>query len=161
MLIAGIDVGLHGAIALLNGKRLLVSDMPTHELIRGGKKKHELDIHKLAQELTAPITHCYVEKVNSMPGQGVSSVFSFGTSYGIVLGILAAYKIPYTLVPPMTWKKALNVPAAKDASRARASQLLPQHAGIWSKVKHDGRAESALIALYGWRQQNGVSQNAG
>ena len=155
MIIAGIDPGLSGAIALLDaesGGVIDCVDMPTHQLLRGGKAKRELDAHALAGMIGRDrIGHCFIEAVSSMPGQGVSSVFSFGKSFGIVLGILAAQQIAFTLVSPVTWKKALGVPAAKDGARARASQLLPAASHHWPLIKHDGRAEAALIAYWGLR----------
>lgn len=153
MIVLGIDPGLSGAVALYNASNgaLQVDDMPTHELKRGGKNKRELDLPGLAGlfDVNGLVRMAFVEQVGAMPGQGVSSVFAFGKAYGAVLGILAARNIPMTMVPPQRWKKALNVPAAKDGARARASQLLPSHAAHWKRVKDDGRAEAALIAYYG------------
>jgi hypothetical protein len=70
----------------------------------------------------------------------------------ILIGVIAARSIPLTLVPPVRWKRALAVPKAKDGARARASQLLPGAAHQWQLRRHDGRAEAALLALYGARQ---------
>lgn len=159
-MILGIDPGLRGAIAYYRPgakDELTIVDMPTHQLMRGGKNKFELDPHAL-HKLLMPykLSSVYLEQVNSMPGQGVSSVFAFGKTYGIIIGVLAANGLPYTFVTPQTWKKKLQVPASKDAARARASQLLPAHADKWKLVKHDGRAEAALIAYYGWLQERGV-----
>ena len=159
-MICGIDPGLSGAIAFADGDKLIVVDMPTLALMRGGKNKREVDAHALARLLTAgnPLEydadacrHAFVEGVHSMPGQGVSGVFALGKGYGIILGILSALAIPYTVVAPRRWKNALAVPAAKDGARARASQLLPHAANQWPLKKHDGRAEAALLALYGQR----------
>jgi crossover junction endodeoxyribonuclease RuvC len=156
--VLAVDPGLHGAIALYDGDRLILRDMPIHALTRGGKAKHEIDLTELARLIDAanpdhdPIVHAFVEQIGPMPGQGVASMFAFGKGYGAILGILAAYFIPITLVTPLRWKKALQVPAAKDGARARASQLLPRHAGEWVRVKDDGRAEAALLGLYGQRQ---------
>ena len=126
--------------------------MPVFLLSRGGKTKRELDMHGLVAILRNwVISHAFVEQVASMPGQGVSSVFAFGQAYGAMLGVLAATGIPFTKVPPARWKRTLGVPAAKDGARARASELLPESAPLWRLVKHDGRAEAALIGLYGYR----------
>ena len=124
--------------------------MPTLILARAGKSKREVDAHVLADwiECERP-GHALIENVGAMPGQGVSSVFAFGKGYGVIIGVLCALQIPVTFVSPQRWKKALAVPAAKDGARARASQLLPSAASNWSRVKDDGRAEAALIALYG------------
>lgn len=148
-IIAGIDPGLSGAICLLNGTKCEVFDIPIFNLERGGKNKREIDIHLLCHLLRTKIDHCFLEQVGAMPGQGVSSMFAFGQTFGIIKGILVANDIPYTLVPPRRWKSFLRVPAAKDGSRARASQLLPNAAGQWALKKHEGRAEASLIALYG------------
>lgn len=149
----GIDPGLSGAIAFLDlaAGRLEVHDVPTFTLGRGGKMKREVDTVGLARLIDAggPISHAYVEQVGAMPGQGVASMFAFGKVFGIILGILAAGFVPLTLVTPQKWKRALGVPAEKDGARARASQLLPAHAALWTRVKDDGRAEAAMIALWG------------
>ena len=155
MIIAGVDPGLSGAVAFVDSaRRCLVHDIPTLALSRHGKNKREIDVHALAELLTEhPADHVFIEQVGAMPGQGVSSVFAFGKSYGIIIGELAVLKRPYTFVNPRLWKTALGVPAAKDGARARASQLLPAAAGQWTRVKDDGRAEAALIALYGHQLQ--------
>ena len=151
--VLGIDPGLSGAIALYTPetRALVIYDTPTFTLTRGAKAKREPDATELARIIDAsgPISHAFVEQVNAMPGQGVSSVFAFGKVYGLALGIVAANFIPLTLVAPLKWKRALSVPADKDGARARASQLLPEHAALWSRAKDDGRAEAALIAYYG------------
>jgi crossover junction endodeoxyribonuclease RuvC len=164
MIIAGVDIGLSGAVALLDaatGGVIDIWDMPTLALTRGGKNKRELDAHALAGALGRDrIGHCFIEQVGAMPGQGVSSVFSFGKSYGVTIGIMAALGIPMTFVAPAAWKRALQVPAAKDGARARASQLMPAAAHHWPLVKHDGRAEAALIAYYGLRMFSGLARAA-
>src|SRR5215472_11819655 len=102
MIIAGIDPGLSGALAFLDAASSMVLDivdMPTLALSRGGKKKRELDAHALARLLVAqPIGHAFVEHVGAMPGQGVSSVFAFGKSFGALIGVLAAVGVPMTFV---------------------------------------------------------------
>jgi crossover junction endodeoxyribonuclease RuvC len=161
--IIGIDPGLDGALAFLFRDTLTILDMPTVTIQRGGKNKRELDLAAIVKALDHGLyvpAHAFVEQVGAMPGQGVSSMFSFGKSYGSILGILAAKRIPYTLVPPVRWKRALAVPAGKDAARHRASQLLPAFADLWPLVKHDGRAEAALIAHYGDRTFGAESEAA-
>lgn len=160
MIVCGVDPGLSGALAFygtldtgISPIDCLTYDMPTLSLVRGGKNKREVDAHSLARLLKSrPIDHAFLEQVGAMKAQGVSSMFSFGKSYGIVIGVLATLEIPMTLVPPVRWKKAMAVPAAKDGARARASQLMPAFAWQWTRVKDDGRAEAACIALYGWRE---------
>lgn len=158
-MIIGIDPGLKGAIAFFeDGKIEAIFDMPTFEVERNKKKKSEVDVAMLVAHLNSPVTckaTAYLEKVGAMPKQGTSSMFSFGTSYGILLGVLGALYIPVVHVTPQKWKKALNVRGGKDASRLRASELMPNAASNWPLVKHDGRAEAALIAYYG-RQLEGA-----
>ncbi len=147
----GIDPGLGGAIAMLRGDRhVVVWDMPTVQ--RGGRG--ELDMRALADLLREPARgsiEAVVEHVHAMPRDSKVGAFSFGHSFGGARGVLAALSIPYTLAAPNVWKKALSVPAGKDAARARASELLPGFACLWPLKKHDGRAEAALLALYARR----------
>jgi crossover junction endodeoxyribonuclease RuvC len=153
MIVCGCDVGLTGAVALIDDAGAVeVFDMPTLMLARGGRSKNEVDAHALARLLAQPIDHAFVEQVGAMPKQGTSSVFSLGKAYGLVLGILAAHGTPLDLVPPRVWKAAMRVPAAKEGARSRASQLLPKSAHLWPLVKHHGRAEASLLALFGQRQ---------
>ena len=152
MIILGIDPGLSGALALYDTSEQTVEvfDMPVLELVRNGKKKGEVSAQALANLLAATtIKAAFVERVNAMPGQGVTSVFSFGRSTGIVEGILAAYDIPTTLVTPQAWQKAVGQRAGKDGSRERAMQLFPAQADLFQRKKDDGRSDAALIAYYG------------
>lgn len=153
----GIDPGLSGAIAIYNPENgdLDVYDMPTHAITVNGKKKNQIDLYQLGNlidTLKHKVKLAVVERVSSMPGQGVASVFSFGFSAGVAQGVLAANLIPMVLVPPAVWKRKYGLSSDKDASRQRASQLLPQHSKQWPLKKHDGRAESALLAHYGASQ---------
>jgi crossover junction endodeoxyribonuclease RuvC len=158
MILIGIDPGLSGALAFLpDGGATAIFDMPVHLLVRGGRRKREIDTAGLVALVAdhGPIDHAFVEQIGAMPGQGVSSVFALGKGYGMILGVLAALAVPITLVAPAKWKRALGVPAAKDGARARASQLMPAAARQWPLVKHDGRAEAALLAFYGLRTLHG------
>ena len=160
-MIAGIDPGLSGALFFLDPNHLSAGeavDLPVHLLMRGGKKKREVDVSGLIEILAGRrLEHAFLEQVSAMPGQGVSSVFAFGKAYGVILGAIAAHSIPLTLVAPIVWKRALAVPKAKDGARARASQLLPDAAHQWPRVHHHSRAEAALLALYGARKLNGAA----
>ena len=152
MIIVGIDPGLSGAVVFLNtiDRQLDIYDMPTVEVTRNGKKKRELSAQLLSNVLSAHVVNgAYLERVNAMAGQGVSSVFSFGRSSGIVEGILAAYDITTTLVTPQTWQKSMEVRGGKDGSRERAMQLFPTHVAMFARGKDDGRADAALMAAYG------------
>lgn len=155
----GVDPGLSGAIAAYDSETrdLQIHDVPTYELVRNGKKKREVDLHSCARiinYLAKPAgSSILIEQVGSMPGQGVSSVFAFGKVYGILLGISAAAFVPLDTVTPAVWKRAMGVTSSKDGSRAKASALLPQHSHLWSRVKDDGRAEAALIAIYASKRE--------
>lgn len=150
----GIDPGLSGAIALFDpvANDLDVWDMPTHQVTVNGKKKRQLDLYQLGMlidNIKPNIKLAVIEAVSSMPKQGVASVFSFGFSAGAAQAVVAANLIPMVLVPPSVWKRRYGLSSDKDASRQRASQLLPKHCSRWPLVKHDGRAEAALLAHYG------------
>ena len=147
--ILGIDNGLEGALAFYNESELMIYDMPALEV----KKRLTLDIQKikglLVQDRPA---HVFIEKLTPMPKVSGLTAFSMGHSEGVMLGLLTAFNMPYTLVRPAIWKKAMQCEADKDAARARASQLLPAHAHNWQRKKDSDRAEAALIALYGAKQ---------
>lgn len=148
-MILGIDPGLSGSLAFMDDE-LLIYDIPTLNIERNGKNKRQIDLPNLLYNLKLyPITHCYLENVHAMPGQGVSSMFQMGRGYGQIEMGLAALNIPTTYITSQVWKKSLAVPKDKDGARQRASQLMPQWAHNWPLKKHDGRAEAALIALYG------------
>jgi crossover junction endodeoxyribonuclease RuvC len=152
--IIGVDPGASGAIAILedNGKLVHVFDMPSVEIITGGKAKRRVSPEMLAAELRLYADQgavAYVEQVGAMPGQGVSSMFAFGQAFGIVLGVMAGLAIPTQTVTPGKWKKDLKLNGGKDASRAKAAQVWPAQAGEFKRVKDDGKAEAGLIALWG------------
>ena len=152
--IIGIDPGASGAVAILEdtGQLVQVFDMPAVEVVIGGKAKRRISPEMLAAELrlyNVDGTRAVIEQVNAMPGQGVTSMFSFGESFGLAKGVLAGLGIPVTSVTPGKWKKALGLNAGKDASRAKAAALWPQQAGEFRRVKDDGKAEAALIARWG------------
>jgi crossover junction endodeoxyribonuclease RuvC len=155
MTILGIDPGASGGIAFFSMQRGLLSifDMPTVEVKRGGKNKREVSAAMLNAIIGArDIDAAFVEKVGAMPGQGVSSMFQFGRSVGMIEGVLAALEIPTNYVTPQGWQKAVGARGGKDASRARAAELFPAYAANFSRKKDDGRADAALIAWYGAQQ---------
>lgn len=150
----GIDPGLTGALAFYDPVTgdLEIFDMPTFKEERNSKTKMTLDLYQLARivdDKASQVKQAVVELVNAMPKQGVTSSFSFGFSAGAAQTIVAANMIPMILVAPLRWKKVLKLNASKDASRIKASQVMPRHAHLWSLKKHDGRAEAALLAYYG------------
>ena len=153
MKVIGIDPGLSGAIAIINGTdNLTIFDMPTITVERNGKAKRQVSASELALILKTAKSddcHVFVEKVSAMAGQGVTSVFSFGRSFGMIEGILAALHMPVTYVAPATWVKAVHRGAGKDASRSRAMELFPDNQADFKRVKDDGRSDAALIAYWG------------
>lgn len=149
--ILGIDPGLSGALCFMGKEESFVTDMPVFEVMRNKKKKREINLQAVVGLISQHnISHCYFEKVGAMPGQGVTSMFAMGRGVGNLEGILAAFSVPVTYVTPQKWKKSLGVTGNKDESRKRASELMPDMAEYWPLKKHDGRAESALIAYYGF-----------
>ena len=152
--IIGIDPGAGGAVAILerSGELVHVFDMPSVEVISGGKAKRRVSPEMLAAELRLYNVHgtcAYIEQVGAMPGQGVSSMFAFGEAFGLAKGVLAGLGIPVQTVTPSKWKKALSLNAGKDGARAKAAALWPNQAGEFRRVKDDGKAEAALIAHWG------------
>jgi crossover junction endodeoxyribonuclease RuvC len=152
--IIGIDPGAAGAVAILepDGSLVQVFDMPSVEIVSNGKAKRRVSPEMLAAELRLYNVHgttAVVEQVGAMPGQGVSSMFAFGEAFGLAKGVLAGLGIPVQSVPPARWKRALGLNSGKDAARAKAAATWPQQAGEFKRVKDDGKAEAALIALWG------------
>jgi len=92
-----------------------------------------------------------IEDVHAMPGQGVTSMFGFGVSKGLVIGMLHAFKCPVFTVPPAVWKGVYGLSSNKDASRALASKKFPNSSYLWTRKKDDGRAEALLLADFGRR----------
>jgi len=150
----GIDCGLSGAIAILNDDLRLadVYDMPVmagtgkRQQVNGAELARKLYPHSSLFEDESAIA--YVERVSAMPKQGVASMFSFGTSYGIVLGVLAALQIPVVLVTPQSWKKEAGlVGKHKDYCRTLIQQRYPS--APLGRKRDIGRADAIAIALYG------------
>lgn len=149
MKIAGIDPGLSGAVCVFDVDKgmLTILDMPTVEVRSGKTMKRKLSEPMLA-ELLRPheIEHAALEQVSAMPGQGVTSMFNFGQTYGAIRGVLAGLRIPVTMVTPAKWTRDLKVSGGKHANRERAAQLFPAYAASFARVKDDGRADAALLA---------------
>ena len=149
--VIGIDPGASGAIALLvSGVLISVHDMPTVTVERNKAQKRQVcpaGLSLLMQQLSPH--RATVEKVGAMPGQGVSSMFSFGRSVGIIEGVLAAKQIPVTFTTPQAWQKLSGASKGKDGSRQRVMELFPSQAHLFARVKDDGRADAVLIALAG------------
>lgn len=149
---AGIDPGLDGAVALVGPDHIEVFDMPTFEL----KGKRRLDLFGLARFFDlhgSKMVRATIEEPNSMPGQGVASMFKFGFNCGVAQMAAACSFIPTKLVKPAAWKGAMGLSADKDASRALASRMFPKFGHLWARKRDDGRAESVLLAIYGSKLQ--------
>lgn len=151
--ILGVDPGLSGAMAMLNAGAVNVFDIPTTTRTVNKKEKRQIDPYQLSAwlEIQRPlIKFAVVERVGTMPGQGVTSAFNFGFTTGCIHGIIAACGIEIRTVPPQVWKRKYGLLGQnKDASRGEASRRFPQFTHLWQLKKHDGRAEAALLALYG------------
>lgn len=160
----GIDPGLSGAFAVYDhttNEVVVCTNIPTLTLRRNNKEKQAVDIHALLAAMRCvssnyPLITASIELVGAMPGQGVSSMFSFGDTNGCIKTAVAAAGIPYSFVTPGVWKKALQCPADKDGALLRASQLMPKSSMLWTpergvRTKEDckGLAEAALIAYWG------------
>lgn len=161
MLTLGIDPGLGGAFALydIDGGLLDVQDVPVLEARTSTRKiKRSIDAYEAARMVDVwakDIGLVMLEQVGVRPGEGAVGAFSFGEGYGLVRGICIAHFLRVETVTPQVWKRAMGVKGDKDESRARASQLMPSQCGRWSLKKHDGRAEAALIAMFGALRHHG------
>ncbi len=155
MLIIGIDPGISGSICFFeNGKIVEVVEMPT--MIEGKKNKKQIngsqiynEIIKRINELNKQDVRVVVEQVSAMPGQGVTSMFNFGQSFGIIKGICSAMRLPVYFVRPAKWKKYYNlINSEKDASRTRAIEIFPYFSNQLSKKKDSNKADAILISSF-------------
>ena len=147
MRVLGIDPGLSGAHVLLeNGVPIEWGVMPV--MVEGTSKR--INGASLASLWRfAKIDIAFMEQVGAMPGQGVTSMFSFGHSAGVVRGVLGALEIPTRLVTPQAWKKHVNLlNKDKDAARSMAIQFWPEWRELDKKGRGQALADAALIALY-------------
>ena len=153
MKIIGIDPGLSGAIAILeNNKVLNVFDIPV--MSEGKKNKRQLNSALLVSLLRDNILKneevvVVVEQVNAMPGQGVTSMFNFGQTFGAIKGICAALELPIFFVRPSKWKKYFElINSSKDASRTKAIEMYPKLSSQLSKKKDVNKSDAILIARF-------------
>ena len=153
MRIIGIDPGLSGGIAILEDNKVKeMFDMPV--MADGKKNKRQLNSAFLAQLIKDNIkdiedTVMVVEQVNAMPGQGVTSMFNFGQTFGAIKGICAALGLPIFFVRPAKWKKHFElINSSKDASRTKAIEMYPSIAEKLSKKKDVNKSDAILIARY-------------
>ena len=155
MLIIGIDPGISGSICFFkDGVIKDVVEMPT--MIEGKKNKKQVNGSQIFNEISEKIKNMdkknikvVIEHVTAMPGQGVTSMFNFGQSFGILKGICSAMQLPMYFVRPAKWKKHFNlINSEKDASRTRAIEIFPYYSSNLSKKKDSNKADAILIASY-------------
>ena len=152
MRVLGVDPGTGGALAMIDTElsALVVADMPIAVIEVGKMKRRQISEFWLADLLRLYEPDCaWIERVHALPKQGVTSSFSFGLSYGLVRGVLAALGVPVSLVTPQEWKKSFRLGASKNEARVIAARLFPANSGSFTRAKDDGRAEAALLALFG------------
>ena len=155
MLIIGIDPGITGSICFFeNGKIIDLIDMPN--MADGKKQKRQVNGAQIYNEIFIRIKNLdkknikvVIEHVSAMPGQGVTSMFNFGQSFGVLKGICSAMQLPMHFVRPAKWKKFFNlINAEKDASRTKAIEIFPYISHQLSKKKDANKADAALIASF-------------
>jgi crossover junction endodeoxyribonuclease RuvC len=153
MRIIGIDPGLSGAIAVLEDSKVKeIFDMPV--MPDGKKNKRQLNSALLVKLIKDNIkdfenTVMVVEQVNAMPGQGVTSMFNFGQTFGAIKGICAALGLPIFFVRPAKWKKHFElINSSKDASRTKVIEMYPSISEQLSKKKDVNKSDAILIARY-------------
>ena len=154
MLIIGIDPGISGSICFFeNGKIIEAIEMPV--MTEGKKNKKQVNGAQIYNEFLKRINNkdddirVVIEQVSAMPGQGVTSMFNFGQSYGILKGICSAMQLPMFFVRPAKWKKYFNlINSQKDASRTRAIEIFPYFSSQLSKKKDANKADAILIASF-------------
>jgi crossover junction endodeoxyribonuclease RuvC len=155
MLIIGIDPGISGSICFFqDGKIVDVVEMPT--MTEGKKNKKQVNGSQIVNEILEKIKELdkreikvVIEQVSAMPGQGVTSMFNFGQSFGILKGICSSMQLPMYFVRPAKWKKYFNlINSEKDASRTRAIEIFPYFSNQLSKKKDSNKADAILIASF-------------
>jgi crossover junction endodeoxyribonuclease RuvC len=160
MIVLGVDIGNTGAIALIDesGELIDAIDMPCLE--DGPAGRRSVNAPLLASIVArAGASHAYVELVGPRPGEGSAGAFAFGRARGVVEGVLAAANVPARLLTPAVWKRAIGIAPgkarAKDAARSEAIRRWPAQAGLFRRIRDDGRAEAALIAVAGLKREGG------
>ena len=155
MLIIGIDPGISGSICFFqDGKIIDVVEMPT--MTEGKKNKKQVNGSQIFNEILFRIkkldkkdVKVIIEQVSAMPGQGVTSMFNFGQSFGILKGICSAMQLPMYFVRPAKWKKYFNlINSEKDASRTKAIEIFPYFSSHLSRKKDSNKADAILIASF-------------
>ena len=155
MLIIGIDPGINGAISFFeDGVLKDVIDMPT--MASGNKNKKQINSSQIFNEISlrtqnheSENVNVVVEQVSAMPGQGVTSMFNFGQSFGVLKGVCAAMQLPIFFVRPAKWKKYYDlINSQKDSSRVKAIEMFPKFSSMLSRKKDNNKADAILIGNY-------------
>tara|TARA_B100000287_G_scaffold208670_1_gene196945 strand:- start:222 stop:716 length:495 start_codon:yes stop_codon:yes gene_type:complete len=155
MLIIGIDPGISGAICFFeNGEVREVIEMPT--MVDGKKNKRQINGSQTYNEISQRIKNTskrdifvVIEQVSAMPGQGVTSMFNFGQSFGVIKGICSAMQLSTFFIRPAKWKKYFNlIKSEKDASRTKVIEIFPYISSYLSKKKDSNKADAILIASF-------------
>ena len=155
MLIIGIDPGINGAICLFkDGKIVDVFEIP--KMAVGKKNKSQVNASQIYNEIQKAVEGedktkviAVIEQVSAMPGQGVTSMFNFGQTFGSIKGICAALGLPIFYVRPAKWKKHFElINSSKDASRTKVIEMYPSISSRLTKKKDVNKADAILIARY-------------
>ena len=155
MLIIGIDPGISGSICFFqNGKIMDVVEMPT--MAEGKKNKKQVNGAQIYYEISSRIKDIkkedikvIIEQVSAMPGQGVTSMFNFGQTFGAIKGVCAALELPIFFVRPSKWKKHFElINSSKDSSRTKAIEMYPALSNQLAKKKDVNKSDAILIARY-------------
>ena len=155
MLIIAIDPGISGSLCFFEeGKIIDIVEMPN--MAAGKKNKRQVNGAQIYNEISLRIKNfqkenikVVIEQVSAMPGQGVTSMFNFGQSFGVLKGICSAMQLPMYFVRPAKWKKYFNlINSEKDASRTKAIQIFPYISEKLSKKKDSNKADAILIASF-------------
>ena len=150
MIYIGIDPGKNGGYATID-----VKTSHTLFLTRPMDEKFVEWMYTLSKFNSSDEMRCCLEKVGAMPGQGVTSTFTFGEGFGFIQGVLTAYGIPFQLVPPQKWKKEFSLNSDKQKSIEVCQRLFPNvslYRTERCKKPHDGMAEALLMAEYARRK---------
>ena len=155
MLIIAIDPGISGSLCFFeDGKIIDLVEMPS--MAEGKKNKRQVNGAQIYNEISLRIKNfqkndikVVIEQVSAMPGQGVTSMFNFGQSFGVLKGICSAMQLPMYFVRPAKWKKYFNlINSKKDASRTKAIEIFPYISAQLSKKKDSNKADAILLASF-------------
>ena len=155
MLVIGIDPGISGAICFFeNGQVSEIVEMPV--MADGKKNKRQVNGPQIYNEISKRISEVpkkdiivVIEQVSAMPGQGVTSMFNFGQSFGVLKGICSAMQLSMHFVRPAKWKKYFGlIKTQKDASRTKVIEIFPYISSQLSRKKDSNKADAVLIASF-------------